>query len=65
MSQSTPIYNIPRDNMQQDEQSREIQSMIDSNVDEMYERDYNEPNIDQAYQMQQSDMQNYQMQNPG
>ena len=65
MSQSTPIYNIPRDNMQQNEQSREIQNMIDNNVDEMYEREYGEPSIDQAYQMQQSDMENYQMQNPG
>ena len=70
MSQSTPIYNIQRDNMQQHDQSREIQNLIDNNVDEMYGNqmgggEYNEPSIDQAYQMQQADMESYQMQNPG
>ena len=49
MSQSTPIFNIPRDNYQQnDQQSRAIQNLIDDNVDEM------QPvGVDQAYQMQQ------------
>lgn len=69
MSQSTPIYNIQRDNTQQHDQSREIQNLIDNNVDEMYGNqmgggEYNEPSIDQAYQMQQADMESYQMQNP-
>lgn len=49
MSQSTPIFNIPRDNFQQnDQQSRAIQNLIDDNVDEMQQ-----VSVDQAYQMQQ------------
>lgn len=48
MSQSTPIFNIPRDNYQQDQQSRAIQNLIDDNVDEMQQ-----VSVDQAYQMQQ------------
>lgn len=49
MSQSTPIFNIPRDGYQQnDQQSRAIQNLIDDNVDEMQQ-----VSVDQAYQMQQ------------
>ena len=49
MSQSTSIFNIPRDNYQQnDQQSRAIQNLIDDNVDEMQQ-----VSVDQAYQMQQ------------
>ena len=59
MSQSTPIFNIQRD-MQQNDQSRAIQNLIDDNVDEMQQY---EPSVDQAYQLQQQvDNQNYQNQ---
>jgi hypothetical protein len=51
MSQSTPIFNIPRDNYQQNDQSRVTQHLIDDNVDEMH------VSVDDAYRLQQQNMQ--------